>query len=244
MRTRDDIFTEVLVRNNRTTTDTFITDTMLKSWYKESHVWGASFHKWPFTEGKNSTTYTTSITDEMGNTIVQYPEGWKADSVRILTIGGKQMRKLEFQSFLRFIENNSLSGNNNNSRVYSDYARQLYVNTGADVSGTLTAFGQYMPIIDVTDETGITIFSDFDEEGNEAIVEKMTAYLKRREHLPEEAELHDKRAADKLEEIWKRIGDEQYNYQTKDQSMFDHFDVLRGRGSNNHNDNRFRENQF
>ena len=243
MRTRDDIFTEVLVRNNRTTTDSFITDTMLKSWYKESHAWGAAYKKWPFTEGKNSTTYTTGVTDELGNVVVAYPEGWKADSIRVLTIGGKRMKKLEFASFLRYLEDNALNYANNNSRIYSDYARQIYVNVGADVSGTLTAYGQYMPIIDVTDETGLTIFSDYDEEGNEAIVEKMSAYLKRREHLTNEAELHDKRAVEKLEEVYKRIGDEQYGYQTKDQGMFDHFDVVQGRGSFN-GTNDFRENQF
>lgn len=236
MRTRDDIFTEVLVRNNRTTTDTFITDTSLKNWYKEAHVWATSAHKWPFTEGKNSTTYTTAVTDDMGNAIIQYPEGWKADSVRILTVGGKKLDKLAFNSFLRYIENNSTD----TARIYSDYARQIYVNVRADVSGTLTAYGQYMPIIDVTDETGITIFSDFDEEGNEAIVEKMSSYLKRREHIVDEAELHDQRAVAKLEEIWKRVEDEQFAYQTRNQSMYEDFNVLTGdRSSLN-----FKRNQF
>lgn len=238
MRTRDDIFTEVLVRNNLTTTDTFITDTTLKNWYKEAHVWATSFHKWPFTEGKSSTTYTTSNTNETGQVSIAYPEGWKADSIRIVTIGGKRMDKQNFQSFLRFLEDN----NRNSDRIYSDYGRQLYVNVNADVSGTLVAYGQYTPYLDVTDETGISIFSDFDEEGNEALVEKMTSYLKRREHLKEEAELHDKRATEKLEEIWKRIQDEQYAYQSKGQTMFEDFDVIRGRGSNSND--RFRENQF
>ena len=237
MRTRDNIFTEVLARNNRTTTDGFITDAFLKNWYTEANVWVNSFHKWPFSEGKTSTTYTTAVTDDMGNAIIQYPEGWKADSIRIVTIGGKRMDKLAFNSFLRFIENNS----SNTARIYSDYGRQLYVNVNADVSGTLTAYGQYMPIIDVTDETGITLFSDFDEEGNEAIVEKMSCYLKRREHITDEAELHDQRAIAKLEEIWKRIQDEQFAYQTRDQSMFEDFDVLQGRGGSN---NMWSRNQF
>lgn len=236
MRTRDDIFTEVLVRNNRTTTDAFITDASLKNWYKNSHIWACSLHKWPMTEGKASTTYTTAVTDDMGNAIIQYPEGWKADSIRVLTIGGKKMDKLAFNSFLRFIENNAPS----TERIYSDYGRQLYVNVRADVSGTLTAYGQYTPYLDVTDETGITIFSDFDEEGNEAIVEKMSSHLKRREHLADEAELHDQRASAKLEEIWKRVQDEQYAYQTRDQSMFEDFDVLNGTGTSLN----FKRNQF
>ena len=236
MRTRDDIFTEVLVRNNRTTTDAFITDTMLKSWYTEAHVWACSLHKWPFTEGKASTTYTTAITDDIGSAIIPYFEGWKADSIRMMTIGGKRMTKLDFTSFQRFLERNT----DNTDRIYSDYARQLYVNVNADVSGSLTAYGQYMPIIDVTDETGITIFSDYDEEGNEAIYEKMSSYLKRREHLIDEAELHDQRAVAKLEEIWKRIQDEQYNYQTRDQAMFEDFDVLEGQSGSF----QFKSNQF
>ena len=238
MRTLSDIFTEVLVRNNRTTTDGFITDTMLKSWFVASHDWCAGYHKWPFTEGKNSTTYATSNVSDFGGVAVPYPEGWKADSVRVLTIGGKRMEKNAFNTFVRFLERN----NTHSARIYTDYARTLYVNVNADVSGTLTAYGQYMPIVDPTDTSATTIFSDYDQEGNEAIVEKMSTYLKRREHLTDEAELHDQRAIAKLEEIWKKIEDEQYNYQTKDSALFEDFDVVRGRGINDFPF--YRENQF
>lgn len=236
MRTRDDVFTEVLVRNNRSTTDGFITDTNLKNWYKNAHNVAAARHKWPFTEGKASTTYTTSNIDDLGNTVVAYPEGWKADSVRIITIGGKRIKKTEFESFLRFLEENS----GNTARMFSDYGRQLYVNVNADVSGTLVAFGQYMPIIDVTDETGITVFSDYDEEGNEAIYELMTSRLKEKEHLSDEVVEHQKKAGEILDEIWKRVQDEQYKYPTKDQSMFEPFDVLRGESGFN----QYKRNQF
>ena len=110
------------------------------------------------------------------------------------------------------------------------------------MAGTLTAWGQYEPVIDPTDLTAITIFSGFDEEGNEAILEKMTAYLKRREHIPNEAELHDKRASLILDEIWKRVLDEQYQYQTHPDSggMFRRFDVLEG----DYQEEIFRKDQF
>lgn len=219
-----ELITEVLVRNNRTTTDSFVTDSILMDWAEDANVWATSVHKWPFTEGRQSTTYTTSITDDNGLPYMPYPEGWKADSIRILTVGGKRMEKIEFNSFLRFLEDNPAS----NERIYSDYSRQIYVNVGSNVSGTMTAYGQYTPVVDGTDLTAKTVFSGFDEEGNEALVEKMTSYLKRREHLPQEAELHDQRALAKLEEIWQRIKDEQFNYKTKDRSMFERFDVLTG----------------
>ena len=101
-----------------------------------------------------------------------------------------------------------------------------------------------MPIVmDVTGaDNSTTIFSNYDDEGNEAIVEKMTSYLKRREHLAQEAELHDQRAAAKLEEIWKRVQDEQYAYKTtkEREGMWKRIDVVEG----GLNDELFRRDQF
>jgi len=219
MRTRDNIFNEVLVRNNRTTTDGFITDANLKTWFNDANIWGASYKKWPFTEGRVSTTYTTV---EEWNF-----EGYKADSFRILQVGGKRLKKLNFEDYQIFREEEASS----NDRVYSDFGKLVFINPNIDASGTLTGWGQYQPIVDVTDETGLTVFSDWDAEGNEAIYEKMSSFLKRREHLTQEAELHDQRANTKLDEIWKRILDEQFKYQTHPTSggMFERFDVLDGR---------------
>ena len=218
MKTRDQIFTEVLVRNNRTTTDSFITDTHLKSWFRDAHVWASSYKKWPMTEGRVSTTYTT--TEEWSI------EGYKADSFRMLQIGGSRLKKLNFEDYQTFREELPDA----DDRVYSDFGRTVFINPNVDLSGTLTAWGQYQPYIDVTDETGVTIFTDFDDEGNEAIVEKMSSYLKRREHLAEESELHDNRAKVKLEEVYKRILDEQFKYQTHESSggMFERIDIIDG----------------
>lgn len=218
-----DIQTEVLVRNNRTTTDAFVTDAMLQDWTRQAHKWAASLHKWPFTEGRITTTFaagTGAGGDEWSF------EGYKADSFRLVQVGGKRLLKLNFEDYqiLREVEPSA------DDRVYSDFGRLVFINPEADVSGSLTAYGQYEPVIDPTDLTAATVFSGYDEEGNEAIVEKMTSYLKEREHLPQEVQLHDQRATAKLEEIWKRVLDEQYAYQTHPdrQGMFKRFNVLRG----------------
>jgi hypothetical protein len=227
MRTKTDIITEVLVRNNRTTTDGFITDSTLSNWYVEANSWGNSFKKWPFTEGRISTTYTS--TEEWNF------EGYKADSIRFLTIGQKLYQKITFKDYQQMLDENPDS----TDKVYTDYGRTIFINTNSGGSGTLVAYGQYQPYIDITDESGITVFTDWDEEGNEAIVEKMTSSLKRREHLPDEAELHDQRASAKLMEVWQRIMDEQSNYQIKNsEGMFKYFDVLTG-GSDELNTNQF-----
>lgn len=223
LNTRNDIFAEVLARNNRTTTDGFISDTILEGWLGDAHQWASAFHKWPFTEGRVMTTYTTgsgSDSDEW------YFEGYKADSFRIITVGGKRLQKLNFADYQILREENASSS----ERVFADYGNALFINPNADVSGTVVAYGQFVPVIDPNYGVQTTIFSGNNEEGNEAIVEKMTSYLKRREHLMNEAELHDQRAVMKLEEVWKRILDEQYAYQTTPErgGIFKYFDVLEG----------------
>lgn len=221
-----DIFTEILVRNNRTTTDSFVTDVMLQDWVRQAHVWACGHKKWPFTEGKYSTTAASTTTNQEGYTSLTYPESFKSDSVRLLTVDGKRYEKKNFYKFQQYLEDNS----SDTSKLYSDYGREILINPRAeDFSGTIVAWGQYTPILDTTDLTAKTAFSDYDEEGNEAVVEKATSYLKRREHLPDEAELHDQRAAAKLNEIAGRIGEEQYAYQdTANEGMFKRFDILRG----------------
>ena len=76
MRTRDDLFNQILVRNNLTTADGFVTDAMLKTWFTDAHAWASSFHKWPMTQGRVSTTFTG--TEELSI------EGYKANSIRMI----------------------------------------------------------------------------------------------------------------------------------------------------------------
>jgi len=217
LRTNNDLITEVLVRNNRTTTDSFVTDTILQGWLKDAHTWATAFRKWPFTEGRISTTY--SGTEEITF------EGIKADSIRFIKVGSDILQKINFRDYQQMKEDQPGA----TDKVFTDFGRTTFINAVSGVSGTLTAYAQYQPNLDVTDLTAVTVFSDYDEEGNEAIVEKMTSYLKRREHLPDEAELHDKRASDKLLEVFNRYGGEQFNYQVRNgDGIFKRMDILGG----------------
>src|SRR3990167_4682875 len=93
---RDDIFQEFLVRNNRTTTDAFLTEAILKDWYKQANIWGSARHKWPMTEGRLQTTFATGSGP---NSDEYFFEGYHADSFRLLQIGGKALRKLNFEDY-------------------------------------------------------------------------------------------------------------------------------------------------
>lgn len=230
MKTRDDIFTEVLVRNNRTTTDGFITDTLLKNWYTQAHVMAMAQHKWPFTEGRIATTFAGGNGDYGDE---WYFEGYKANSFRKILVGGKKLTKLNFEDYEIFREVEPIS----NDRVFSEFGRVVYINPNSDVSGTLVAYGQYQPYIDVTDETALTLFSGFDEEGNEALIQEMSSYLQERQNatptivrgkIISQSIASHQNALEILDRIWQRVLDERAMFKThRDRGgMFDRIDVL------------------
>ena len=219
------IQSQVLVRSNRTTTDSFITDAMLNDWVRQAHNWAVNYKKWPFSEGRVSTTWASGVTNEDGYTTFEYPEGWKSDSIRLLTVDGKRVDKKQFQEFQKYLQDYSTA----TDRIVTDFARRIYVNPRIDISGTLTAWGQYTPVIDPTDQTATTVFSYNDEEGNNAIVEMMLSYEREREHLLDEAKAHAENATLILEAVWNKIAQEQYNYgPTKGDGMWKRINIVDG----------------
>jgi len=220
LNTITDLQDEILVRLEKgTATSGLYTDTILNDWINQSHRWASGYRPWPWTEGKVSTTLALDDQDAQN-----YPEAWKSDSIRIVQIGGKRYQKLNFEDWLIFREDRP----DDDERVYSDFSRRLFINPN-EASGTLTVYGQFTPArIDVTDNTALTIFSNNEDEGNEAMLFEMLAYAKTREGKPKEAEYWHRRAIELLDSIWTRISQEQFGYHSKNRGMFKRFDVLEG----------------
>lgn len=218
-RTNAEIIGMALVRGNVTTTTAgMFTDSIMNRYYNEAHRWACSYHKWPFTEGRYSTTWT-------GGEEVNYPEGWKSDAIRYLEIGSEELKKINFYDYKRYREDND-SGED---RVFTDHFRILYVNPNADVSGTLTAYGQYTPAeADWTAAAVVTQFSDADDDGNEAITERVLAYMKEREKKFSESKEHERKALEILDRLWSNVGGERTGYKPHDSSAFERVDILNG----------------
>lgn len=221
---------QVLVELGVSTTTAYYTDTIIDNWIDRAHKSAAGVHKWPFTEGRVSTTYAS--TEENG-----YPEGWKSDSIRMLTLGGKRLTKLNFNDYQVFREDNATA----TDRIFSDYGRIYHINPVIDLSGTTILYGQYTPAtFDPTDDTQNTVFSAA-EEGDYAIIEEVISFAKVREKKFKEAEVHHQRSLNILEGMWKKIQQEQFAYQTKNRSMYKRIDVIGGsyRGENLNRINQF-----
>ena len=219
--TKGEIKTQVLIRGGWNTTYT-ITETNLDLLVDRGHRFAAGYKKWPFTEGRVSTTYTSLVTNEDGYLVGEYPEGWKSDSIRLLKIGGKEVGKREFYKFTKFLEDNSSSSD----RIFSDYTRRYYINPNIDVSGTVTAWGQYTPT--VLSESDNTVFAG-EDEGDEAIIQIVMGYIYSRLGDENNTEKQEQVSRRTLNELWVRIQAEQYGYQIPpDDGMFKRIDVLKG----------------
>jgi len=225
MRTTEDIIGEVMVRlgTNTTVSSMRYTDEILNDWLRLAHRSAASYKKWPFTEGRVSTTYASLVTDEDGLLAGEYPEGWRPDSIRMLKIGGKTLEKRNYTKFCKFLEDNP----NSDEKIFTDYGRRYYVS--GDVSGTIAMWGQFSPTIDPTDRDSLTVFSDRVDEGNEAVVNLMLSYAMVREQRSQDSLAYLQKAQAILEAVWVQIKDEQYAYHsTDDEGMFKRLDVLGG----------------
>ena len=220
MRFQYDIKDDIIIQLGVSTSVGFYTDAILDDWIDKAYKWSSSYKKWPFTEGRVTTTYVADDTDiEVG---FNYPEGWKPDSIRMLRVGGKRFRKVNFYKYQEFREDNS----SDQEKIFTDHGRLYFINPQADVSGTTTLWGQFTPLIDTTD---LTIFSDTAEEGNEAIIEEVISYAKKKEKKPQESMMHHQNAVRILEEIWQRIKDEQFGYHdTDDEGMWKRLDIING----------------
>lgn len=226
MQNTGDIKAEFLIRSQTSTSVGFLTDEILNDWIDTGHKWAAGYKKWPFTEGRVSTTFASLVTNEDGYLVGEYPEGWKSDSMRMLMIGGKRVNKKNFYQLQKFLEENP----NDNERIFSDYGRRVYINPRIDLSGSVTAWGQYTPAtLDGTDPTAATVFSSGEEDGNEAIVEAMMSYWKKRAMKLGEANKHMEEAKRILDDTWDKVKGEQFAYQPTDsEGMFERIDVVDG----------------
>ena len=227
---------EILIRSGKSTTSGWVSDTNLKNWISQAHRWTAGFRKWPMTEGRIQTTFATGTgpnSDEWDF------EGYRSDSIRLMQIGGKRLEKLNYEDYLIYREEKP----DGDGRYFSDIDGIVVINPNIDLSGTVTAWGQYVPAnFDITDETSETIFTEGNDDGNEAIIERAIGYAYKRDGKKKEALEQTLIAKGILEDLWENIKQEQALYKTNEErgGMFRRFNILNGRGV----DDDFSINQF
>lgn len=210
---------QCIIRLGTDTTSTFITEKNIRDWLDLAHKWAAGYKKWPFTEYMDKSGAFTAGTETYA-----YPNiNFKTDSIRMIKVGDYLFDKKLFKDYLQYREDYP-SGTD---KIYSDYGRTLYINPNC-TTGTIYSYGQLTPPVLglVSSSTASTVFNSYDDEGDDAIIDKTCSYAFRKMKKFQEALDFESRARTTLDELWKRIQEEQAMYQTKDRPIWEDFDIL------------------
>lgn len=190
---------------------TFIQLATIKAWdYK---FWDVAEHK---------VTGTTS-----GGTIA-YDQTLQSGSISLLRINGYEYRKLLYQDYLKFLEENPTA----TDKIWSEYNRTAYVNTNAFTNGQgYELYGKKMPPI-LTSGSDLLPFSpdadNYEHSGNEAIVQLAYGEAldseKKKEYA--QAEVERKKAYQTLDLLWKPMAEQRASMQIL-RPMYDVPDFLK-----------------
>lgn len=223
------IKTELLTRLSKNTTTSFYTDTMLENWINRANKWGCGYKPWPFTEYMDK-----SLAFVSGTELYSYPNStFKTDSIRVLKIGSNtlwsqnpEFIKTSIKSYMKYREDYPVG----TDKIFSDFQRQLYINPNC-VSGSVYSFAQLVPADIPLGDGGDSETSPFEggeDEGVEAIIERVLSYASEKERKLTDSINHFKIAISILDGIWDRTKDEMSGYQDKNTPLFERFDVLKG----------------
>lgn len=147
---------------------------------KDASRWAGTIFFWPplyrsryFSSKPNSQSATPIL--PLNYDYYDYPTDFLTGSVSRLYFGGIKYEKKAFQDFLDYVDHpnqNDIPPNNSN-KIFSEFGRQFFVYPGVTTAGTNDGlvWGNIQPP-DLANASDKTIFSLWNDAGNEAIVKK------------------------------------------------------------------------
>ena len=197
------------------------TEAQLTNWLTMARDLAVARWPWPFTEGRRE------ITTVSGQEKYDYQTDMKTDGVRYLQVNGKRYYKTLFDDYMNYKEDFSTGG----EKLYTDWNRVLMINYLADgFSNSIVVYAQMSISGAVSSAVSTTVFTMAEPEGDEAIVKLAYAMAlgSDKKKRPNDAIKEKNEAIQILDEMWKRIADDQFSYQTYNRPMWERFDVLNG----------------
>lgn len=206
MQTRDEIVTELTNRLMIANNSTLFSDSRKITVVQDAYLWAGSLFFWPslfksmiFSSEPNSQNLAYDYYD--------YPTNMLTGSISRLYINGKKYEEKAFQDFLDYTDNptDDPSIQDTNKRYFAKFGRQYFVWPTVSVAGSGDGllWGNVQP--DAL-STGITktIFSLWDDSGNEAILKKALGVLTERLE-PSFAAAQKQEAIQLLTLMWQKI---------------------------------------
>lgn len=210
METRADIETEVIARLMVANNSVQFPPDRITKIVQDAYLWAGSLFFWP-PLSRSRIFSTKPNTQSLNYDYYDYPVDYLTGSISRLYIDGKKYEKKAFQDFLDFCDQSNLASlpPNSSSRFFAEYGRQFFVYPKVSVAGTDDglAWGSIQPL-QLGAPNDKTIFSLWNDSGNEAIVKKGISVAMERldSGFANEQKVE---AIQLLQVIWKKVMDEQ-----------------------------------
>jgi hypothetical protein len=182
MQTREQIEAEVIARAKIANNSTAFPASRVTQVVKDASLWAGTLFFWPslFRARRFSTTPNTQ---DLSYDYYDYPTDMLTGSISRLYINGLKHDKKSFQDFLDYVDQctaNSIAPSNT-VRIFAEFGRQIFVFPTVSTAGTNDGivWGNIQPL-DLSTPTATTIFSLWDDSGNEAICKKALSVLMER----------------------------------------------------------------
>lgn len=164
MRSRLDIQTKLTPMLFATTTSTYFTPTRILAAINDAYLWAGNEKPWPSIK-KGFVTSTKANED-----YYDYPCDCQTESIfKIMVDSIATYEKKDFEDYLKWKEDNPSS----TDKYWSEYGRQFFITPTPSTNGSsnLIVWG-VIQVADLTVDGSTTIFADWSEVTNEAIVQK------------------------------------------------------------------------
>lgn len=206
------------------TGDLFYSDAYIQRIVNRAVKWYAGLHLWQQTQWGYK--YTT-VSDDVGDEYINYPEDFQTDSIWKLQIGTGRDSIYDRKNFEDYLRYQQEFGASATDKIFSDHRRQIFINPApASVGLVISIWGHQIPTTMSADADTHPFAGEADPE--EAIVKYAigTALKKGRGTLYSQGVAECNAARSIADKVWETQKKEQAKYQTKDAEMFEFFEVL------------------
>ena len=231
MITRSDIEQEFIQRAKLANNSTEFPAARVTQLVQDAYLWAATLHFWPPLY-RSRIFSTTPNTQSLTYDYYDYPSDFLTGSISRLYIANKKYDKKAFQDLMDYADN-VLAGSvppDPTKRYFAEYGRQFFVYPTVTTPGTSDGivWGNIQPP-QISTESSTTIFSLWNDSGNEAILKK--ALSVGFERLDSSfAGVQKTEAVQLLELIWQKIMQEAQRSQRLNHPYFQVYDFF-GYGS-------------
>lgn len=220
--TRQDLETELsvqlMIANN---SDTF-SASRLTELIQDAYKVAGTARFWPSLMRARVSTAAAN-TQNLNYDYYDYPSDFLSESISRVYIDGLKYEKKRFQDFLDYVDNTQEGSDkpDRSKRIFAEYGRQFFVwpnYVGVAPTNNLIVWGNIQPA-NLTNSTDMTIFSQWRDKGNEAIVQKALSVAMGRLDSGFSAQCLQKYQM-LIDEIWQPIATEMQRAQNYNHPMF------------------------